>query len=107
MGDVNTQVKDGMLGRSDAAAGRGVHVKVGVSSVTSDAPITLKGTMSPEEIKGLLGDCPLADACITSAEWGATDMRVVPVASTTDGTIGTITHTGTGAGEGRIRGLAL
>lgn len=104
MGDVNAQVKDGMLGRSDSASGRGVHVKVGVSSVTSEAPITIKGTMSPEEIKGLLGDCPLADACITSAEWGATDMRVVPVASTTDGTVGTITHTGTGAGTFAITG---
>lgn len=104
MGDVNAQVKDGMLGRSDSATGRGVHVKVGVSPVTSDAPITIKGTMSPEEIKGLLGDCPLADACITSAEWGATDMRVVPVAATTDGTVGTITHTGTGAGTFAITG---
>lgn len=104
MGDVYSQVKDGNLGRSTVDSGIGTQVKVGVSPMTSAAPIQITGTMEPDAVRELLGDCPLADACICSIEWGATNILAVPVAATTAGTVGTIAHTGTGAGTFAVQG---
>lgn len=96
--DVTTTVSDGLLGLS-GEKGDGVHVKIGVSSVTSDSPIVITGDMDAAKIKTRLGLSPLADAVMLSVENGANRILCIPVAPSTTGTTGTVTKTGTGIGN--------
>jgi hypothetical protein len=101
--DVTTKVSDGLLGFS-AAKGDGLHVKIGVSPVVSDAPIVVTGEMTAEKIKERLGLSPLADAMMDSVEWGANRTYCIPVSATTAGTIGEIAKAGDGGGNVTIDG---
>lgn len=96
--DVNTSVSDGLLS-SGSVSGDGVHVKIGASPITSNDPIVIKGTMDANKIKELLGLSPLADMAMDSVENGSSRILCIPVAASTDGTVGDITKTGTGTGS--------
>lgn len=96
--DVNVTVSDGQLNLV-SSSGDGVHVKIGVSPVTSDAPVIIKGTMDANKIKVLLGLSPLADAAMDSVQNGAGRILCIPVKATTNGTVGTVTKTTTGTGN--------
>lgn len=77
--DVNTIITDGGLG--DTAKGEGIHFKIGVSPVVSDAPIVITGSMNAKKIKEKLGLSPLADACMDSVENGSSMIYCLPVAA--------------------------
>lgn len=96
--DVTTKVSDGLLGLG-GEKGDGVHVKIGVSSVTSDTPIVITGDMDSSKIKARLGLSPLADAAMDSVENGSNRILCIPVKATTDGTIGEVKKTVTGTGS--------
>lgn len=97
LNDVNTTISDGLLGLA-GEQGEGIHVKIGVSSVTSITPITINGNMTAAKIKSKLGLSPLADKVMDSVENGSSKIYCIPVAASTDGAAGTITKTGTGSG---------
>lgn len=96
--DVNISVSDGQLNLG-GVSGDGVHVKIGVSPAVSDTPIIIKGTMDADKIKELLGLSPLADAAMDSVENGSSRILCIPVKATTNGTVGTVSKTGTGTGN--------
>ena len=102
-GDVNVSVEDGNLGKS-GSVGIGTQFKIGVSSVTSDVPILITGTMTVKKIIEKLSHCPLADACIDSVEWGANEIYCIPVKADVDGDISEITHTGASTGTVSVDG---
>lgn len=101
--DVTHKVTDGLLG-FDSTKGDGLHVKIGVSPIVSDAPILVTGEMTAAKIKERLGLSPLADAAMDAIEWGAARLYCIPVAASTEGTIGIVTKTGTGTGAMTIEG---
>ena len=101
--DVRHNISDGLLGFAKAT-GDGLHVKIGVSPVTSDKPITVLGSMGADKIKSVLGLSPLADAVMDSVQGGAARIFCIPVAASTAGAIGEITHTGAGAGGLAVTG---
>lgn len=102
-GDVNATVEDGNLGRS-SSTGTGTQFKIGVSGVKTTTPILITGTMDAKKIKEKVGITPLADACIDSVEWGASNIYGVPVAATTQGTVGEVTAVKTGNGTFKVSG---
>ncbi|HWS42598.1 MAG TPA: DUF2586 domain-containing protein [Pseudoflavonifractor sp.] len=101
--DVTTKVTDGLLGLN-TATGDGLSVKIGVSPVTSDAPIVVTGDMDASMIKSRLGLSPLADAVMDAVQFGAGRIYCIPVAATTAGVIGTVTKAGGGGGSLTIEG---
>jgi len=94
-GDVNAQIQDGGLG-AVGSTGSGTHVKIGVSPIVSASPIAITATMNAKKIRALLGQSPLADACMDSVSAGAGQIYCIPVAASTDGTVGEVTKTGDG-----------
>lgn len=102
-GDVNIVVEDGNLGRSPGT-GTGTQIKIGVSHVTSNIPLLITGTMNHKKIREKLGNTPLADSCMDSVEWGAQTIYCLPVQADVEGSIGSMTHTGTGAGTIQVTG---
>ena len=60
--------------------------------------------MTAAKIKERLGLSPLADAAMDSVEWGSARLYCIPVAASTEGTIGVVTKTGTGTGTMTIEG---
>ena len=48
--DVTMAVEDGSLG-NQSTTGENVHVKIGVSAVTSKTPLLITASMKPEQIK--------------------------------------------------------
>ena len=66
--DVKHTVTDGLLGFA-TATGDGKHVKIGVSPVVSDTPITVTGDMDATKIKARLGLSPLADAVMDAVQF--------------------------------------
>jgi hypothetical protein len=96
--DVTTTITDGLLGLS-GDKGEGIHVKIGVSPITSDSPITIIGSMTAEKIKERLGLSPLADKVLDSIENGSDRIYCIPVAATTAGSLGEVEKTGTGTGS--------
>ena len=101
--DIVTMVTDGLLGLSDEK-GEGVHVKIGVSTVVSAAPIAIDGNMAAAKIKLLLGLSPLADKVMDSVVTGASLIYCIPVAASTAGEAGEVTKTGTGSGSMTVAG---
>lgn len=79
--------------------GTGVHVKIGVSPVVAQTPITITGTMNAQKIRERLGFSPLADAVMDSVENGSNRVICIPVAASVAGALGAITKTGTGSGS--------
>lgn len=101
--DVTFNVEDGALGNSEDT-GTGVHVKIGISPVTSTVPLLITRVMKPDKIKEKLGLSPLADAAMDSIENGAGKIYCIPVLPTTDGTIDKVVHQGTGTGTVTLSG---
>ncbi|WP_195636212.1 DUF2586 domain-containing protein [Enterocloster bolteae] len=101
--DVTFNVEDGALGNSEDT-GTGVHVKIGISPVTSTVPLLITRVMKPDKIKEKLGLSPLADAAMDSIENGAGKIYCIPVSPTTDGTIDKVVHQGTGTGKVTLSG---
>ena len=101
--DVTHKVTDGLLGFA-TAKGDGLHVKIGVSPVVSDAPIIVTGDMDAAKIKARLGLSPLADAVMDSVQFGANRVYCLPVSATTAGTLGEITKKGDGGGTLTVNG---
>lgn len=95
--DVAHKVSDGLLGLS-GSTGEGTHVKIGVSPITAEKPVLIRGSMTADKIREQLGLSPLADAVMDSVQFGADWIYCVPVSGTTPGTVGEATHTGTGEG---------
>lgn len=96
--DVTTNITDGLLGLA-TEKGEGVHVKIGVSPVTSDTPIIITGNMTAAKIKERLGLSPLADKVMDSVENGSNRIYCIPVSASTAGSRGMVEKTGTGSGS--------
>lgn len=84
--DISYSITDGQLGLANTT-GTGIHVKIGVSSVVSDEPILINGTMSAGRIRQKLGLSPLADAVMDSVENGAPKIYCLTVQADAAGTI--------------------
>lgn len=100
---VEVEVKDSKAGIG-AQYISGIHGKIGVSSVKVSEPIVIKNTMDTDKIKELLGNSPLADACIDSVDGGAQTIYCMPVVATSGGTISEVVHDGTGKGTIEVSG---
>ncbi len=99
LGDVKHIITDFGLG-SSTVKGEGVHIKIGVSHVLSDVPITINGSMSNKDIRAKLGLSPISDSLIDSVNAGAKTIYAVPVEKVTAGTIEkTLDLKGTGTVE--------
>jgi len=96
--DVKHTITDFGIGAS-TIKGEGVHIKIGVSRIVSDLPLTITGTMDVEKIRGKLGDSPLADSCMDSMNSGCSMIYAFPVPLGTAGTIKEKLKTVTGTGE--------
>lgn len=101
--DVTHKVSDGLLGFA-TATGDGLHIKVGVSPIVSNTPIIVTGDMDAAKIKSRLGLSPLTDSVMDAVQFGAGRIFCIPVAATTKGTIGEITHEGEGVGTVAVTG---
>lgn len=101
--DVKHHITDKNLGFA-TATGDGRHLKIGVSSVASDAPIIITGAMDAAQIKSRLGLSPLADAVMDSVQFGANRIYCVPVSATTEGELGSVSKTGSGGGSMTVDG---
>ena len=101
--DVKHNISDGLLG-FPKPTGDGLHIKIGVSPVVSDTPITILGSMDAATIKERLGLSPLADATMASVLAGANRIFCLPVSATTAGTVGEVVHTGDGGGSMTVSG---
>lgn len=104
-GDVNINIEDGNLGRSNVS-GTGIQVKIGISALESSSPVLITGSMTAKKIREKLGNCPLADACIDSVEWGAKEIYCLPNNPDIDSVIGNLKHTGSGTGTVKVEGKA-
>lgn len=102
-GDVNVTVEDGSLGRG-TGTGVKTHVKIGVSSVVSAAPLLITGIMNAKKIKEKLGETPLADACMDAVEWGASTIYNIPVKAGTAGEISAVEENKRGNGIFAVQG---
>lgn len=101
--DVKHNVSDGLMGFGSVTI-ENVHIKVGVSPIVSTTPIIVTGDMNAAKIKSRLGLSPLADAVMDAVQFGATRIFCIPIAATTEGTIGDITHDGDGIGSIAVAG---
>lgn len=101
--DVKTTVNDGLLG-SAAESGDGLHIKIGVSPIKSDAPIMITGDMDAEKIKSRLGLSPLADAAMDAVQWGAGCIFCIPIIASTPGRAGDVKKNGDGTGSMTVEG---
>ena len=101
--DVVHKITDYGLG-SSTVKGEGVHIKIGVSEVESNVPITITHTMEGDEIRELLGYSPLSDSIIESLNAGCSTIYAMPVKSGIDGTIKTDASKITGTGVIEVEG---
>lgn len=101
---VEVEVKDSKSGLG-AQYTSGVHGKIGISPVGSKELVTVKNTMDTDAIKELLGESPLADACIDSVDGGAQTVYCLPVAASEGGEISNVSHTGEGKGTVTVSGM--
>ena len=101
--DVKTNVRDGLLGFS-AESGDGLHIKIGVSPVETDSPMIITSDMDADKIKNRLGLSPLADAVMDSVQWGAGRIICIPVAASSEGTVGEVKKEGKGTGNLTAKG---
>lgn len=102
--EVNNKVIDGNL-QTAGETGEGIHVKIGIGYAnTTDYPIQITSKMRIDEIQEILGLSPLADSCIDAIDNGAKEIYCIPVAATSAGKIGALSHTGTSAGTLELSG---
>lgn len=101
--DVKHTVTDGLLGFA-TATGDGKHVKIGVSPVVSDTPITVTGDMDATKIKARLGLSPLADAVMDAVQFGAARVYCLPVTASTAGETKEVKKTKDGSGDMSVDG---
>ncbi len=95
LNDVRVKVVDGGLGVSSGSSD-GLHVKIGVSTAPKNQLLTISPSLKADEIKEKLGHSPLADAVMDSIQMGASTIYCIPTEGTISGTIGDVTHVGTG-----------
>lgn len=100
---VEVEVKESRSGLG-AQYVSGIHGKIGVSPVESKGLILVKNTMDTDQIKELLGDSPLADACIDSLDGGAQTIYCMPVPASSGGDVSEVVHSGTGKGTVAVSG---
>lgn len=109
--DVKHTITDFGIGAS-TVKGEGVHIKLGVSHIPSNIPLTITATMDAVKIREKLGDSPLADSCIDSINSGCSMIYALPVVAGIEGAVtekekslsgtGTITLSGTPYNEHSI-----
>ena len=95
LNDAKVKVADGGLGLSEAGSD-GLHVKIGVGTAPKNKVLTISPTLKVDEIREKLGYSPLADAVMDSIQMGASTIYCIPTEGTVAGSIGDISHTGTG-----------
>ncbi len=100
-GDVTARVEES--GYVDTS-GIGAHVKVGVAASKTAGLAKISQGTTADKIRQLLGDSPLADACILSMEHGAQTIYAKGLTADTKGTIGELIHVGTGTGSLEVSG---
>lgn len=83
---VTSDIKDTKSGVGEQHIS-GIHGKIGVSPVVSDLPIRIRNTMDADEIRALLGNSPLADACMDSIDGGAETIYCLPIAASAEGKV--------------------
>ena len=105
-GDVNTSIEDGNLSSSNNK-GTGIHVKIGISAVSSDTPVCIKSSMTKDKIAERFGDSPLTDACLDSIEYGAKTIYCIPVTASVNGMISEVAMTGESVGKVTVSGNAI
>ena len=99
---VDVEVKDSNSGIGEQTVS-GLHAKVGISPAAGDC-VVIRNTMDTDQIKQLLGQSQLADACMDSIDGGAQRIYCYPVAATGGGKASEVTHTGTGTGTVEVSG---
>lgn len=72
---------------SSVTKGEGLHIKVGVSNIESNIPITITDAMTNDEIREKVGNSPLADSLIDSLSSGCRIIYVMPVKIAENGAI--------------------
>lgn len=102
---VEVEVKDSKSGIG-AQYVSGIHGKIGVSPAVGNGMVVVKNTMDTDQIRALLGDSPLADACIDSVDAGAQTIYCVPVPSAAGGKASEVAHAGTGKGTVEVSGTS-
>lgn len=101
--DVNIKVTDGQLSAGTDSVG--VHIKIGASPMIGSEPILIKGSYDAKRIKSMLGNCPLADACMDSVENGANIIYCIPALPSKVGVVSAPVKTGTGTGTLVLSGI--
>ena len=101
--DVSFKVSDGLLGLR-RETGDGVHIKVGVSNAANGSPVAVTGDMDAAQIKERLGLSPLADAAMDAVQAGAGKIWCIGVKPSSKGSVGAVTHEGTGGGTVTVTG---
>ncbi len=91
-GDVKHIITDFGLGTS-TVKGEGVHIKLGVSHIESNVPITINNTMTSDDIRNKLGKSPLSDSLIDSINAGVETVYAMPIKKSVDGEINTKINT--------------
>lgn len=102
---VEVDVKDGGSGIGEQLIS-GIHAKIGISQKTADM-VVIRNTMDTDQIRELLGQSPLADACMDSVDGGAQQIYCYPVAATMGGTPSDVVHSGTGKGTVSVSGTGI
>ena len=101
--DVSFKITDGLLGLR-RETGDGVHIKVGVSNAANGSPVAVTGDMDAAQIKERLGLSPLADAAMDAVQAGAGKIWCIGVKPSSKGSVGAVTHEGTGGGTVTVTG---
>lgn len=100
-GDVTARVEENSY---VDVSGTGAQVKVGVAANAAPGLVKISRGATAEKVRQLLGDSPLADACILSMGHGAQTIYAKGLEADTEGAIGEIAHAGTGTGSLEITG---
>ncbi|WP_069997819.1 DUF2586 domain-containing protein [Cellulosilyticum sp. I15G10I2] len=101
--NVKHTITDFGIGAS-TVKGEGVHIKIGVSHIESNIPLTITGSMDADKISGKLGDSPLADSCMDSINSGCNMIYALPVPVGTAGVVEEKSKSVTGTGEITLTG---
>lgn len=101
--DVKHKITDFGIGAS-TVKGEGVHIKIGVSSVASDIPLTITNGMEPEEVREKLGYTPLSDSVIESLQAGCHMLYAMPIKAGEEGVVKEVKGTLTGTGALTVEG---